>query len=168
MKLLKVLVFGALLTFATAAFAEDEEPISPNGGSDQCGLAWKIVKGKTLMGTLTRMTTNYYFEPSFSMTSGTSGCEKHKIAQGEVESVKYVAANFNSIKSDMAEGQGEYLAGLGRLMGCSDQGMESFQNSAQQNFGTLTQGADAFQVLQNVKGMIRSNGQLSASCSTTI
>lgn len=143
------------------------EELSPNGGSDECGLGWQVTKNKTLMGTSTRGTTNVYLSPTWSMTSGTSGCEKHDFAKKDAESVKYVATNFYSLKADMAQGQGEYLAGLAILLGCDGQSMAGFESAVQKNFKSITNGADAFETLQNVKQTIRSDASLSHSCNMT-
>jgi hypothetical protein len=165
-QLVSAAVVSSLITmsaFAAAAASKDE--ISPNQGTDSCGLGWQVTKSKTIIGTSTRGTTNAYLSPSWSMTSGTSGCEKHDIAQKDSETVQYVASNYYSIKSDMAQGQGEYLAGLAQLMGCND--AASFGAAAQKNFRSITQGADAFETLQNLRKEVRTSPALAQSCGMT-
>lgn len=164
---LNVALTAAFISVSVVATEnEAKAETSPNGGSDSCGLSWQVVKSKTIVGTSTRGTTNGVLNPSWSMTSGTSGCDKHDIAQKDAESVKYVAANYNSIKADMAEGQGEYLVGLARLMGCNDQAVSSFQQMTKKNYKSITSGSDAFETLQNVKGVMSRDASLSASCSS--
>jgi hypothetical protein len=150
-----------------ASGAGTKEEISPNGGSDSCGLGWQVTKSKTLIGTLTRGITNAYLSPSWSMSSGTSGCEKHPFAKKDEESVKFVAANYYSLRAEMAQGQGEFVEGLARVMGCSDQAVTGFGAATQKNFKSITHGADAFEMLQNVKNEIRKDPALAVSCGLT-
>jgi hypothetical protein len=162
----------ALMLSAAAVAAEQVkssagDEVSPNGGSDSCGLGWQVTKSKTLMGTFTRATTNAYLSPTWSMTSGTSGCEKHDFAKKDSETVKYVASNFYSIKADMAEGQGEYLTGLARLLGCDDTAVLGFGTATQKSFKSITTGADAYQTLQNVRSVISKDPSLSRGCGIT-
>ncbi len=142
--------------------------MSPNGGSDTCGLGWQVTERKSLLGTSTRGTTNSYLSPTWSMTTGTSGCEKHELAKNDVESVKYLASNFHSIKADMAEGQGEYLSGLARLMGCDDPSVSHLQTLAQKNYQSITGNSDAYETLQKVKNLVRQDANLMKGCSSVI
>ncbi len=153
---------------AAAAPASSDNQIAENRGSDSCGLGWSITKGKSLLGTSTRGSTNASLNPAFSMTSGTSGCEQHSFAKKDSDSVKYIAKNFNSIKADMAEGQGEYLAGLAQVVGCNDGAVSNFQSLAQKNYRSLTNGADAYQTLEHVRAMIQQNPSLSGCSSVSI
>src|SRR5689334_498155 len=114
-----------------SAFAADKEELSGNQGSDSCGLGWQVTKQKSLLGTSTRGTTNAYLSPTWSMTSGTSGCEKHDVAKKDQDAVKYVATNLYPLSAEMAEGRGEYLVGLAQVMGCNDGVMADFGQMTQ-------------------------------------
>ena len=166
--LMSMLVVGAAWAKETKEAPAANSEISPNQGSDNCGLAWQVTKQKTLMGTLTRGITNAYLSPTWSMTSGTSGCQKHEIAKKDEEAVKYVASNFYPLSAEMAEGHGEYLVGLAQVMGCNDAAIPGFNQAAQKSFDTITKDADAYQTLQNVKQVISNNPVLSQNCTLTI
>lgn len=86
---------------------------------DGCGLGWQVTDKKTYTATLTRGTTNSVVPPTFGMTTGTMGCDKLDIGQNNVEASNYVATNFDSLKSELATGQGEYVTALATAMGCS-------------------------------------------------
>ncbi|MEK6705285.1 MAG: DUF3015 family protein [Bdellovibrionota bacterium] len=143
------------------------EDVSPNQGSDSCGLGWQVSDKKTLMGTCTRGTTNAYLSPSWSMTTGTSGCKKHDFAKKDEEAVKYVASNYYPLRAEMAQGQGEYLVGLARVMGCDDAAASNLGGLTQRNFKTITQGADAYETLQNVKREIQKSPAMANGCGLT-
>jgi hypothetical protein len=157
--LLAILSLSALPEMMSIAFAD-----APNGGSDACGLGWEVTKQKTLIGTLTRATTNAFLDPTWSMTSGTSGCSKHAIAKNDEEAVKYVASNFYPLTAEMADGQGEYLVGLAQVMGCNDAVISDFNQATQKSFNMITDNADAYQTVQNVKQVVRQNPVLSKNC----
>ncbi len=166
-RLCKLFFVGVLsLAFSGSAFALSDAA-SPNGGSDSCGLGWQVMQGKTLVGTLVRGTTGSVASPTFSMTSGTSGCDKHTIAKNDQEAVKFASVNFHMLRADMAQGQGEYVDGLARVMGCDDQAVQSFGSAAQKNFKNISNG-DAYEMIQNVRSEIRSNPALAAGCSVVI
>lgn len=86
---------------------------------DGCGLGWQINNGKTYSATTTRATTNAFVPPTFGMTTGTIGCDKLDIGMNEQESLNYVATNFESLKTELAMGEGEYVDGLANTMSCS-------------------------------------------------
>lgn len=156
--------------FSVSSFAADRrpnaamqggDPINANQGSDSCGLGWEVAKDKTIIGTWTRATTNSIAHPSFSMTSGTSGCQKHPIAAKEMEAATFVASNSDSLKGEIVLGNGEYIQALSQALGCgaaSDLG--SYLKSNYSNFS----GANGFDLYDSIRTSIRANSVLSASC----
>jgi hypothetical protein len=120
------------------------------------------------LGTFIRGTTNAFASPTWSMTMGTSGCEKHQISKRDEQAVTYVASNFYPLTAEMAAGRGEYLAGLAQVMGCNDAVVSDFSQETQRSFTTITNNADAFQTLQNVKQVIQKNALLAQNCSIII
>lgn len=85
---------------------------------DGCGLGWQVTGKKTYTATTTRGTTNAFVPPTFGMTTGTMGCDKLDIGKNDKEAADYVATNFDSLKSELASGQGEYVTALATAMGC--------------------------------------------------
>lgn len=107
----KILMVFVSLLFTAGAQAADS--------LDGCGLGWQVNDGKTYSATTTRATTNAVVPPTFGMTTGTIGCDKLDIGQLDRESLNYVASNFESLKSELAMGEGEYVDGLSQTMKCS-------------------------------------------------
>ena len=79
---------------------------------DGCGLGWQFNDSRTMMGTTTRGTTNMTVPATFGMTSGTLGCEKIQFAKNDEKAATFVTSNFQTLKSELAEGQGEYVTGM--------------------------------------------------------
>ncbi len=151
MRSLFIMVVASFLPLA--AFAAGE--ISPNGGSDSCGLGWQVTEKKSLFGTSTRGTTNSYTTP-FALTTGTLGCEKHTIAKADAQGVEFVSHNYDTLRIEMAAGQGENLAALARTMGCSDAAVNSFGSAVQGNYETVVGNGSRIEMFQNVKNVAAS------------
>lgn len=153
---------GALLaTAGTSAFAEDK--------SDGCGVGWKVTQSKSLLGTTTRGTTAGTLPPSFSMTSGTSGCAKHSIVKNEdMPAAAYAVTNYESLMIEMAQGQGEYLDGFASAFGCKGTAREAFAQLTQKNYRNLVkpelQPAAGIEMFKEVKHQIESNEALASQC----
>ncbi len=105
-------IVGLFLIVAPVAKA------STPGGSDSCGLGWEITQKKTMLATSTRSTTNAFVPPTFGMTTGTIGCDKHEIAKKDHDGVLFVASNQDNILMEMAAGKGEHLEALANELGC--------------------------------------------------
>ena len=129
---------------------------SSPGGTDSCGLGWMLIHRKSMFGTTTRSTTNVTVPPTFGMTSGTSGCDAHPLIKRDLPTVEYMASNFEPLVIEMANGRGEYLAGLAHMMGCAD--VAAFGAMTQAEFAALLPtGSDAVSLYLGVKrlGCIR-------------
>lgn len=123
------------------------------GGSDGCGIGWRVTKNKTLSATTSRGTTHATLPPSISMTSGISECDYHPIAANDLPAAHYTAINFDLLKHEMAIGSGEILLGLSQIMGCSDS--QKFSSMVKDNYARIfSQGADApLAIFKNVKNL---------------
>mgnify|MGYP000261576848 CR=1 FL=1 len=115
---------------------------------DGCGLGWQVTQGKTYTATATRLTTNMFVPPTFGMTTGTIGCDKLDVGQNEQESLNYVASNFESLKTELAMGEGEYVDGLANTMSCSADLATKVQSNYDQVVAPAT---DAFELYTNIK-----------------
>lgn len=140
-------------------------------GSDSCGLGWEITQRKTLFGTWTRATTNSFLPSSFSMTSGTSGCDQHMIVKADEEGVRYVSANREALSIDIAQGSGEYLDGLAKVIGCSDSALSNFGAMVQKNYQSLMGVSESISDLEfyhRVKDQIRHDPLLAIQCEKAV
>lgn len=53
------------------------------------------------------------------------------------EKIAFVVVNFDNLQEDMAQGGGEYLVSLSKLMGVPQNSRESFMKSAQHQYGYI-------------------------------
>jgi hypothetical protein len=140
-----------------------KDPISPNQGSDSCGLGWQVTDKRTFLGTTTRGTTDSFLTP-FGMTSGTWGCEQHEFAKRDQEAAIYASSNMQPLSVEMAEGRGEFLQGFARTLGCDGSAMGAFGQMTQKNYETLSGARTGAELLQSVKQGIAQDPVLSAGC----
>jgi hypothetical protein len=79
-----------------------------------------IVGGGTGFSQVFAATTNATsLSQTFGITSGTSNCDSHGTAS---EARSFIENNREALAKDMSRGQGETLATLSRISGCSDSG----------------------------------------------
>ena len=132
-------------------------------GSDSCGLGWQITQKKSFAATTTRGTTNAFVPPSFGMTSGTLGCDKHSFVKNEEAGVMFAFANQEPLAIEMAKGEGEYVAGFAQALGCSD--VNSFGRMTQNKYTEIiSENGSAIQMYKNIKQQIAQDSDLSSSC----
>jgi hypothetical protein len=99
------------LVFSMVVHAEQSD------NSSMCGIGWKVADKISVFAASVRSTTNSYTS-SFAMTSGTSGCKRHKIVLKEQKPLYYVASNFENLKAEMAQGQGEFIQEFASVYNC--------------------------------------------------
>lgn len=138
-----VLAFFAATVMASFANAGDR--------LDGCGLGWQVTDKKTYTATTTRGTTNAFVPPTFGMTTGTMGCDKLDVGANDREASDYVATNFDSLKSELAAGRGEYVTALASAMGCKASA-DMIGNRLQQNYNNVVAPAqNASELFSNIK-----------------
>ncbi len=147
----KVLVMVAASFLPLSAFALSN--ISPNGGTDSCGLGWQVTQKKSFIATTTRGTTNAVVPPTFGMTTGTIGCEQHTFAKADTKAVEFVAQNYDTLRLEMAAGEGENLAALARTMGCADSSVSTFGRAVQGQYETVVGHGSRIELFQNAKAV---------------
>lgn len=143
------------------------DPISPNQGSDTCGLGWQVTDKKSFIGTTTRGTTDSALSP-FGMTSGTWGCEQHTFVKRDQEAILYVATNVEPLSIEMAEGRGEFLQAFARTMGCSDSVAGAFGQMTQKNYEKIMNAQNGVKMFQNVKQEIANDPVLMVGCNSAV
>ncbi|MGE4232164.1 MAG: DUF3015 family protein [Bacteriovoracia bacterium] len=154
-----------ILVFMCASLALEVFAIAANSGhdtSDGCGLGWQVTDKKTWLGTTTRGTTNAFVPPTFGMTTGTIGCDRHPIAKNEKDAAVYVVNNMESLSVEMAQGQGEFLTAFAQTMGCAD--TAAFGRAMQSHYSDIMKDEGALNVFDNIKAQIRNDAALAANC----
>jgi hypothetical protein len=137
-----IALFALVIGSTVAAQAQDT--------FDGCGLGWQVTQDKTMIATTTRGTTNAFVPPTFGMTTGTLGCDKFSaFASNEKQNVEYVAKNFDSIRTQLAVGNGEYVDATAQSFNCNS---SAFSSHVQQNYNTVVAPAhDGIELYQNLK-----------------
>lgn len=161
MKFIALLI--ASIALAASAWAAKGDK---SGG---CGLGWKVNKQMTTTGFTTRGTTNGLTSNTFGMTSGTSGCAKHKLVIREKMRRHYFEDNLEQLEADATVGEGEYLHAVARLFGCSDSVIPTFGKSSQKHFSEVfifDRDADATEA--RFRNMIARDAVLSTNCIATL
>ena len=148
----------------SAENSERSGAVSGEPDTDGCGLGWQVTDKKTIIGSLTRGSTNSIVPPSFGMTSGTLGCRKHEFSKRDEAGVTYAVSNYDSLRIQMAEGRGETLDAFARTMGCSN--TAAFGRMTQSGYSRImtSDSQTAVQMFRNVKGEINRDPALAVDC----
>lgn len=152
--------FFIALTIVVAAGAAQAQKgsMSSAGGRDTldgCGLGWQVTDSRTLIGTTTRGTTNAFVPPAFGMTSGTIGCEQISFAKNEQEAATFVASNYQTLKSELAVGHGEYVSAMIESFGCPTAQVPAISSKIQQNYNTVVAPTqNATELFNNLKNEV--------------
>lgn len=103
---------------------------------------------------------------TFAISSGTMNCTDDGVALEDKESEQFVESNYELLKQDVAQGEGENLNAFTYMMGCNAEGAGVLSNRMQQNYTDLfsSEKANAGQVIQGVKEMIQSDDNLNQMC----
>ena len=145
---MKKVVLAFIAATVVGAFAQAADQL------DGCGLGWQVTDKKTYTATTTRGTTNAFIPPTFGMTTGTMGCQKLDIGKNDQEASSYVATNFDSLKSELATGRGEYVTALASALGCKASA-DMIGSRLQQNYNSVVAPAqDSMQLFQNIKAEV--------------
>jgi len=148
-KMKKVLVGLVTLGMMTVANAASYQ-------TQGCGLGSTIwTDGSSLMHQVLGATTNGTSgNQTFGMTSGTSNCELDGAA-GQAQTV-FIQANRASLANDIARGNGETLASLMRMSGCSN--IEAAGSELQKNYKSIfpSEGTPAREINSSITGISKS------------
>lgn len=117
---------------------------------DGCGLGLQVTQDRTMIATTTRGTTNSIVPPTFGMTSGTIGCDKFTgFASLDKQNAEYVAKNFDTIRTQLAVGNGEYVDATAQSFNCNS---AAFGSHVQKNYNTVVAPAqDGIELFKNLK-----------------
>lgn len=150
-----ILALTALIISSTAMAAKPY-------GMAGCGLGSQVMgkEGNQILAA----TTNNTGTQTFGISSGTSNCVT---ATQQTAMIKnFIEANYASLVTDMAKGQGESMKTLSNFYGCDT---NMFATEMKANYERITPAKEnATAVMANINNMIDSSEQLSASCTNAI
>ena len=166
MKCVKIMVAVAAIFMAGSAF--DAAPVQAQGyGSAGCGLGSMLFGDQDGMIQIFAATTNGLFaSQTFGITSGTSNCVDSGIISQNSEQEAFFEMNYDDLRQDMAAGQGEHLAAMGSLLGCSAEVQGDLASFSQAHYEQVfpTDHTTANQALYSYKMQISQNETLASSC----
>jgi len=143
-------VLLACIAVGTAAFAGQS-----NYG---CGLGSMVFKGNDgLISQTLAVTTNGIFgNQTFGITTGTSNCAKFSSLVSNEKINIFVADNMDSLATDIAKGNGEYLNTLAVLMEVPEKERTDFYKKLQMNFANIYTSREVThdQVIKNIAGLM--------------
>ena len=124
-------------------------------GPAGCGLGAMVLEGKSgvvwnvLAATLNGSSANQ----TFGMSTGTLGCDADtKIAGG---AINFIEANKVALANDVAKGNGETLASLGKIYNCSE--MNKMGSVLQANYEKVFKSAEARSIHESISSLIVEN-----------
>ena len=124
-------------------------------------------KDKGILLQILAITTNGFLFPThtFAISSGTSGCSNDGIIKREYEQEFFVAANFDSLVSDMARGGGQYLAAMSELMGCGTERRAAFADAMRDEVAPfLAYWDDPWDAAAHLRTALATRPALAAGC----
>ena len=118
---------------------------NPDNGPG-CGLgklAWSDYAGqKQIAPQVFMATTNGTFgSQTFGISSGTSGCTNDGLIMKN-KHMNLTTGAFESLKQEMAQGQGEHLTALATLLGIPSEDQPVFFSLVQEKYASLVQSED--------------------------
>jgi len=128
-----------------------------------CGLGSLLFDGNSGVGAHSiAMTSNaFLFNNTFGMSSGTLGCDSSQPVRYKGERV-YIGANMTHLAQDMAQGQGETLAGLATLMGVAEADKPAFYALTHKHFERIypNESVTSDQVVDALIGVMKADPML--------
>jgi Protein of unknown function (DUF3015) len=140
---LKIAALSALFVVTASV---GQAGIGPAG----CGLGNQVFGGKDSQ-VLASTTNGSFYSQLFGITFGTSNCIDSASSAAKLE--MFVDANQTKLAADMARGNGETLASVGHILGCSDSGAVS--ESLHKSFGEIFSNNNANEVSSKIRDVLK-------------
>ncbi len=136
MKSLLIVLLALTSSSAFAAAGVGGKTVSNGGyGMAGCGLGSLVFKENDKMQILAATTNGTFGSQTFGITFGTSNCGENGKLVSKEQIQQYIAVNQNSLKNDIARGNGESLNGLAEIMGVKDS--NAFANQMKANYSKI-------------------------------
>lgn len=146
------------------AFTMNTTPAKAYGMAG-CGLGSMVIQSNDIMQIFAATTNGTSANQTFGITTGTSGCTGSASAYKEHQQEVFVNVNFNSLKQEMAAGQGEKLDAFSTLLGCSSDVKGTLASHTKENYSKLFSAeATPSSLLKSVKAEIQQNKELASGC----
>lgn len=166
MKCAKLMIAAAAVFLTASAF--DAAPVQAQGyGTAGCGLGSMLLGDSDGIMQIFAATTNgVSASQTFGITSGTSNCVDSGIISQNSEQEAFFEMNYDDLRQDMAAGQGEHLAAMGSLLGCSADVQGDLASFSQAHYEQIfpTDHTTANQALYSYKMQLSQQEGFAQSC----
>ncbi|HVK61818.1 MAG TPA: DUF3015 family protein [Bdellovibrionales bacterium] len=148
---LQMTLIALIAVFGSSAFAAS---LGPAG----CGLGYQVFKKDNQV--LAATTNGSSGTQTFGISSGTSDCEQGQ----DTAAVMFIETNQIALANEAARGQGETLASLANVMGCSD--APTFAAAMKANYETIfsTHRGNSIAISRSIRGTVNSTPALANTC----
>lgn len=122
MRKLLTLAFVASVVLPSVAFAKGSHTMAG------CGLGYVLFghsDNSRLMQIFAATTNGTSANQTFGITSGTSGCTEDGAVKFAKEAEVYAEVNLDSLRADVAVGDGQFVRTFAKLLGASDKNVGS-------------------------------------------
>lgn len=137
-------------------------------GMAGCGIGAIVFQGDNTMWKQlinAAFLNNLLGSQTLGITSGTSECSDNGVIKAEVEQKVYAFNNFDNLRQEMAQGQGEKLTSFAYLLGCDSNAVSTFSDMTQKNIEQIfPEGATPESMLNEVKSLSKVQPELANSC----
>ena len=146
---------------AGAAWAQDKEETADSSG---CGVGTMLFDGQRgAAPQILAVTTNGTFSQTFSVSTGTLGCNSDGVVNPPTEVRMIVVSNLDGLARDTARGSGETLDSLAQAMAIEPTDRSLFFTTMQDNFARIFPSEDvtADEVLTSIHAVMAEDAALS-------
>ncbi|MBV9080578.1 MAG: DUF3015 family protein [Elusimicrobia bacterium] len=133
----KVLALAAAAVLGTSGLAMAAGGNHPMAG---CGLGYVLFghnDNTPVMQVLAATTNGISGNQTFGMTTGTSGCTEDGAVKFVKEAEVYAEVNLESLRREMAAGQGEFVTSFAALIGARGEQIPQMVQLFQKNYDKL-------------------------------
>jgi hypothetical protein len=97
------------------AFGQDDTSVG-------CGLGTILIKrDRTILSAVIKMSSNSLLSNQlFGISSGTSGCNKHRLVQKQLRIHQFIVRNYENLQIEFATADGEFAQQFAQLLGCNE------------------------------------------------
>lgn len=135
MNYIVALGLAGVIAGSGAAMAQDSGQTADSTG---CGVGTLLFEGKSGVGPqVLAVTTNGSSYNTFSVTSGTAGCNKNGVVALPADVRVVVASNLDGLARDVAKGEGETLDSLADAMTIDEADKLQFRTALKGNFARI-------------------------------
>jgi hypothetical protein len=134
-------------------------------GMAGCGVGALVLGDQPGKIQILAATLNNIISPQTSaITSGTSNC----FEDSQTASAMFITVNKTALSKDISRGSGESLAGLSKILKCSDS--DKLGNVLQKSYGEIfpSEKTSPAEINDSIRKTIRSDAELAGTCSAVI